>query len=199
MEQGTIILASSSPRRIEMMRSHGIEPIIMPSDVDETIPESLTMEQAVMYLALKKSLAVEQIYLEKQQREEIPINPMIIAADTIVYKDRMIGKPEDFQDAVKILESLRNTSHYVATGVSLLQAGKPVRKLFCEVTEVFFKDYTDDDIKAYIESGEPWDKAGAYAIQGGWGKYVDHFEGDYNNVIGFPWNRIEEELKTLIK
>lgn len=197
MEQGTIILASSSPRRIEMMRSHGIEPIVMPSDVDETIPDSLTMEQAVMYLALKKALAVEQIFLEKHQ--DAHKNPIIIAADTIVYKDRMIGKPEDFQDAVNILESLRNTSHYVATGVSLLQAGKPIRKLFCEVTEVFFKDYTYADIKAYIESGEPWDKAGAYAIQGGWGKYVDHFEGDYNNVIGFPWSRIEEELKTLIK
>lgn len=205
MENRTIILASSSPRRIEMMKSHGINPIVMPSTVEETIPEELNMEQAVMYLALKKALSVEKAILNQQyddsskaclKTSEYPL-PLIIAADTVVFKDRIIGKPVDFQDAINILQSLNGTSHYVATGVALLEVGTTVRRVFCEVTEVFFKNYTYDDIKAYIESDEPWDKAGSYAIQGQWGKYVDHYVGDYDNVIGFPWTRIEQELKKL--
>ena len=196
-----IILASSSPRRIEMLRNNGIEPIIMPSSADETLPMELTMEQSVMYLALKKALHVEKLFLKEaagnplKEGTEDRTSFVIIAADTIVYKNGLIGKPSDKKDAENTLKLLRNTSHYVATGVAFVRPGSPKRSVFCDVTEVFFKDYSDDEITSYINTDEPWDKAGSYAIQGEWGKYISHIKGSYDNVIGFPWERIKEELK----
>lgn len=190
----SIILASSSPRRIEMLKKNGIEPIIIPSSVDEGIPWKLSMEQTVMYLALKKALNVEKHLL--QEKSDILCKPsVIIAADTIVYKDDMIGKPVNEADAEKILKLLRNTSHYVATGVALIKPGDAKRSVMYDVTEVFFKNYSDDEIKRYIATKEPWDKAGGYAIQGTWGKHVSHIVGNYDNVIGFPWEMIKSELK----
>lgn len=188
-----IILASSSPRRIEMLKNMGLEPIILPSQVDETLPFNMTMEQAVMFLALKKALNVEKIWLQTPSDCQAPT--VIIAADTIVYKNGMIGKPADHAEASNILKLLRNTSHYVATGVALIRPGFPKRSVFHDVTEVFFKDYGDEEIKEYLNTDEPWDKAGSYAIQGTWGKYISHIDGNYDNVIGFPWEKIKSELK----
>lgn len=189
-----IILASSSPRRIEMLKENGIEPIIIPSSVDENLPWRLSLEQAVMYLALKKALDVEKLLLH--EKSDVLDKPsVIIAADTTVYKDDMIGKPVDEMDAYNILKLLRNTSHYVATGVALVRPGGTKRSVIYDVTEVFFSDYNDDEIKQYIATKEPWDKAGGYAIQGAWGKHVSHIVGNYDNVIGFPWKKIKAELK----
>ncbi len=188
-----IILASSSPRRIEMMKNIGIEPIVMASAVEETLPFDVTMEQAVMFLALKKALYVEKL-LRKESNGNL-VSSVIIAADTIVYKDRMIGKPIDEKDALNTLKLLRNTSHFVATGVSLVSPNTPKRSIFFDVTEVFFNDYSDDDILRYINTDEPWDKAGSYAIQGTWGKHITHIIGNYDNVIGFPWGKIKTELE----
>jgi septum formation protein len=190
--ESRIILASSSPRRIEMMKNMGIEPIILPSQADETLPFDMTMEQAVMFLALKKALNVEKIWLQAPPEHRVPT--VIIAADTIVYKNGMIGKPADEADASNTLKLLRNTSHYVATGVALICPGAPKRSTFYDVTEVFFKDYSDNEIKEYLDTEEPWDKAGSYAIQGTWGKYITHIVGNYDNVIGFPWEKIKSEL-----
>lgn len=190
--ESRIILASASPRRIEMIRSAGIEPIIMPSQAEETLPFEISMEQAVMYLALKKALNVEKAWLKQPVDENAPA--VIIAADTIVYKDGMIGKPVDEEDAVKTLKLLRNTSHHVATGIAFISPGVSKRRVIYDVTEVFFNDYSDDDIKRYLDTDEPWDKAGSYAIQGAWGKYVSHIKGNYDNVIGFPWDKIRAEL-----
>ncbi len=187
-----IILASSSPRRIEMMKNIGIEPIILPSQADETLPFDMTMEQAVMFLALKKALNVEKIWLQSPSERQIPT--VIIAADTIVYKNGMIGKPADEADASSTLKLLRNTSHNVATGVALIRPGDPKRSTFYDITEVFFKNYSDKEIKEYLDTDEPWDKAGSYAIQGTWGKYITHIVGNYDNVIGFPWEKIKSEL-----
>lgn len=187
-----IILASSSPRRIEMMKNMGIEPIILPSQADETLPFDMTMEQAVMFLALKKALNVEKIWLKELTDHHVPA--VVIAADTIVYKDGMIGKPADMADASNTLKLLRNTSHFVATGVALIRPGFPKRTAFHDITEVFFKDYSDEEINQYLDTDEPWDKAGSYAIQGTWGKYITHIDGNYDNVIGFPWGKIESEL-----
>ncbi len=191
--ESRIILASSSPRRIEMIKKMGIESIIMPSAADETLPYEMSMEQAVMFLALKKALNVEKFWLKDPADGNVPT--VIIAADTIVYKNGMIGKPIDEEDAVNTLRLLRNTSHFVATGVALISPGVPNRSVFYDVTEVFFKDYSDDDIKRYTDTDEPWDKAGSYAIQGTWGKYISHIIGNYDNVIGFPWAKIGSELK----
>lgn len=183
--QQKIILASSSPRRIEMMKRHGFDPIIRPADIDESLPEGIGMRDAVMFLALKKALSVEA-NTEK--------GSIIIAADTVVYKDGIIGKPNDRQDAFDMLTKIKNTSHFVATGVAILTAGESNRKVFCDVTEVFCKDYTDAQINEYLDTDEPYDKAGAYAIQGIFAKYIDHYEGSFDTVVGFPWDLIEAEL-----
>ncbi|HWQ79142.1 MAG TPA: Maf family protein [Anaerovoracaceae bacterium] len=202
-----IILASSSPRRIEMMKKNGIDPIIIPSSVDENCPLELTMGQAVMFLALKKALNVENSLLTEQggirgksetaSAAQARIQPpsVIIAADTVVYKDGIIGKPSDRTDAVDTLKLLRDTSHFVATGVAMVRPGEPKRSIFYDVTEVFFKDYSDEEIQNYVDTDEPWDKAGSYAIQGAWGRHVSHINGSYDNVIGFPWERIQKELQ----
>lgn len=189
-----IILASGSPRRINMMKEKGYDPIIMPADVNENIPLEMSMESSVMYLAAKKALWVENKLKESSQ---FPEDSLIIAADTVVYKERIIGKPESPDEAFETLSALQSDSHYVATGVCLLRPGMPERQTFCEVTEVFFTDIPETELKAYVETKEPYDKAGGYAIQGTFAKYIDHFEGDYDNVVGFPWSRIEQELKKL--
>jgi len=119
---------------------------------------------------------------------------VIIAADTIVYNGTMLGKPVDEDDAFRMLSDLRNKSHSVMTGVALADAETHRRHVFFEETKVHFGDYSDEDIRQYIASGEPMDKAGSYAIQGGWGRMVTSVEGDFANVIGLPWDRLKEEL-----
>lgn len=184
-----IVLASSSPRRIEMMKKHGYDPEIIPADIDEKLPYGISMTDAVMYLSLKKALSVEPL-TEK--------GSVIIAADTVVYKEKILGKPINRCDAHNMISSIRDTHHYVATGVAIIISGEPVRKVFYEVTKVFCKDYTEDDIRAYLDTDEPYDKAGAYAIQGEFSRYIDHYKGSFDNVVGFPWERIEKELKELL-
>ena len=188
-----IILASSSPRRIDMLKSNNIEPVIIPpTGANETIPIKMNMEQSVMYLALKKARYSERTYLMEYDTTSFPV--VLIAADTIVYKNGIIGKPTGKSDAEATLKLLRNTGHYVATGVAMLQPGETKRFLFYDVTEVVFEDYSDEDIENYLRTDEPWDKAGSYAIQGAWGKHVRHIIGNYDNVIGFPWENIKKAL-----
>lgn len=192
MEKKRYILASGSPRRIEMMKSRGLNPIVCPADIAENEPAIGGMEETVMFLALKKAKAVEQ-----SNNPEISRKSIIIAADTVVYKDEIMGKPKDFEEGLRMLCRLRKTCHYVATGVALVEAGCQNARVFAEVTKVWFKDYSDDDIKAYLSTDEPYDKAGGYAIQGYFSRYIEKIEGDYDNVVGFPWSRIESELKKL--
>lgn len=215
-----LILASSSPRREEILQNHGVKPEIFPPKVNEDLPDYLSLEQSVMYLALKKALHVEKEYLSDQNKSlknnndisqddstqehllETKSNrykkneetPLILAADTVVYHNSIIGKPKDEKEAFNLLKSLRNTKHLVATGVALLQPGTTERYVFSDVTEVYFNDYSDDEILEYISTDEPYDKAGGYAIQGAWGKHVHHIEGDLNNVIGLPWYKVQSLL-----
>lgn len=188
----TYILASGSPRRIEMMKKHGIRPVVHPAEIDENIPPEHGMCQTVMFLALKKAKAVEEEYLASDGKA-----PIIIAADTIVYKDEIMGKPEDREDAFRMISSLRNDVHFVVTGCALVEAGMQNARVFAEITKVFVKDFSDEELNAYLDTDEPYDKAGAYAIQGIFSKHIDHIEGDYDNVVGFPWERIEKELAKL--
>lgn len=191
MKEKNFVLASASPRRIDIMRSHGLEPIVCPADIEENLPLVGGMKETVMFLALKKAKAVESL------NADIPKGSIIIAADTVVYKDEIMGKPVDFEDGFNMLSKLRNTYHYVTTGVALVEAGCENARVFAEVTKVYFKDYSDDELRAYLETDEAYDKAGAYAIQGYFAKHIEKFEGDYDNVVGFPWTRIEEEIKKL--
>lgn len=190
----TIILASASPRRKEILREAGLEPLIVKPECDETLPGDIEMRDAVMFLALKKALWVEQLLRSQDKRYDAPL---IVAADTIVYCNDIIGKPVDKADAYRILSMLRAREHFVATGVALIDPQSGLKRTFCEVTKVFFKDYTEEELRAYIDTEEPYDKAGGYAIQGTFSKYVDRIEGDLHNVIGLPLRRLLAEMNTL--
>ena len=186
------VLASGSPRRIEMMKAKGLSPIVCPADIEENLPLIGGMKETVMFLALKKAK-----YVESLQNPEITPGSIIIAADTVVFKDRIMGKPTSFEDAFEMLSDLRGTCHYVVTGVALVAANCSNSRVFVDVTKVYFKDYSDDELKAYLLTDEAYDKAGGYAIQGVFAKYIEKIEGDYNTVVGFPWDRIEEEIEIL--
>lgn len=186
-----VILASASPRRLEIMNKHGIEPVVMPTDADETISGHPSMTEAVEDLSQRKALACYEIVKDDPRYA----GHIIVAADTIVYKNGIMGKPVDAEDAARMLRSYRGTYHYVVTGISLIYTDSGHKEVLSDVTKVWCKDYTDDEIKEYISGTEPYDKAGAYAIQGEFGKYIDHIEGDYENVVGLPFYRIEKILE----
>ena len=192
MKERKYVLASGSPSRIEMMRVHGIEPVIIPASIEENLPAIGGMTETVMFLALKKAKAVEKIH-----KDELPENSVIIAADTVVYKDEIMGKPTDKDDGFRMLSILRNTYHYVVTGVALVESGKSNARVFAEITKVYFKDYNDEELLSYLDTDEAYDKAGGYAIQGYFSKFTEKIEGDYNTVVGFPWDRIQQELNLL--
>lgn len=197
-----IILASGSPRRIEMFQNHGYHPVIMPADVEETLRPDLSAKDAVMFLALKKGLYVEEKIAggieaagKGEDIKNLEEDFIIVSADTVVFLDGILGKPEDEEDAFRMLKAMRGRPHYVATGVSIIRPSTRRKHVFCEVTKVIFKEYGDQEILDYIATGEPMDKAGAYAIQGGWGTHVERYVGDYDNIVGFPWSRFEEEYR----
>ena len=176
-----------------MLKAKGIFPVIRKPEVDETLSKPLTVEQTVMYIALKKALKVERDMLGEGY---LP-GDFLVAADTVVYKDEIIGKPADEKDAFRIFQQLRNTFHHVVTGVALVEVGTSNRRGFYEKTEVWFKDYTREETADYLKTGEAWDKAGGYAIQGGWAKHILRIKGDYDNVVGLPWTKTVEELQKM--
>ncbi|MBR0130377.1 MAG: septum formation protein Maf [Firmicutes bacterium] len=205
-----IILASGSPRRIEMLKAEGLEPEVIKSSCSETITLPLTPREYVMALAFRKGQSVwERLAAGSRDAGEGSCAPgpdeggaplLMISADTIVFKDgRIIGKPEDEADAFSILSGLRDAVNTVYTGVCLRAVGRKSSetRLFCARTDVRLGWYTDEYIDAYIASGEPMDKAGAYAIQGRFGENVLGIEGPRDNVIGFPLLVIKEELKNI--
>lgn len=202
----TLILASASPRRIELLGAAGFDPVVKPASISEELPFPMKPETAVMYLALSKGMAVAEEITGKPYDSVRDWPPpgkglKIIAADTVVvHEGRIIGKPEDKKQAFEILAALRGTSHNVITGccVITVEAGSPLetasKECFYEDTRVFFTDYSDEELMAYVNTDEPYDKAGGYAIQETFGKYVDHYEGDYDNVIGLPLTRLKKYL-----
>ncbi len=193
MFKNNIILASSSPRRIEMMKANNINPVVIPADIEENTPLYGGKTETCMFLALKKALSVEANLSTELKKD----NPYILAADTVVYSDRIIGKPENKADALKILMELSGRAHYVVTGVAVIRAGTSARTVFSSITKVYFKEYTAEDIADYLKTDEPYDKAGAYAIQGYFGRFVERYEGSLNNVIGFPLEEILPVLEEL--
>ena len=173
------------------MNKHGVELVVMPTDADETITGHPSMTEVVEDLSRRKALAC----YEKVKDDPGFAGYMIVAADTIVYKDEIMGKPLDTEDARRMIRSYRGTYHYVVTGITLIDADSGREEIMSDVTKVWCRDYTDEEIDEYISGAEPYDKAGAYAIQGEFGKYIDHIEGDYENVVGLPFYRIEKYLE----
>jgi len=181
-----IILASGSPRRKEILETVGAEFEIITSDIEEVVRENERPETVVRALAFEKGFDVS-----KQVEEGC----IVIAADTIVYKDTILGKPKDGQDAFDMLASLRGQVHKVYTGICVIEAGSHKKIVDVVETRVFMKNYSDETIKNYIKSGEVFGKAGAYAIQGLGSLLVDHIDGDYLNVVGLPISRLESLLE----
>ena len=199
-----IILASSSPRRIEIMKRHSITPIVIKPECDENLPWEMGKEDVVRFLSLKKALWVERRLIEGETRfgkegaeRLLARRPFIVAADTRVYHRSVIGKPKDRAHAEKMLRQLEGESHYVVTGVTILRAGEPARVSFAEVSRVNFGSYEDDDFESYLGTEEPYDKAGGYAIQGHFKRYITSIEGDYDNIVGFPWEHFAKEFEKL--
>ncbi|GAB4262797.1 Maf family protein [Thermincola ferriacetica] len=181
-----IILASASPRRRELLDAVGLPYKVQVSAIDEKIPAAMTPADTAMNLALQKAQNVAGKIA----------SGIVIGADTIVVLNgHVLGKPKDKTDAVNMLQALRGTSHRVITGLAVIDAedGKTVQAF--EETEVCFKNISDDDIDAYVATGEPMDKAGAYGIQGLGGLFVAGIRGCYFNVVGLPIPLLAEILK----
>lgn len=186
-----IILASASPRRLEILNNHGIDPIVLPQDTDEHIPEGTGMNDAVEGLASQKARACYNAVKDDPQYA----GHIIIGADTIVWKDEIMGKPADHDDAWRMLDKIRGTHHYVVTGICFIETDSGRETVMSDVTTVYCKNYSDEDIEAYLSTEEPYDKAGSYAIQGRFGRYIDHIDGDYENVVGLPFHLIAYYLQ----
>jgi septum formation protein len=181
----TIVLASASPRRAELLRAAGIEVEVLPAHIDETARKGEAADAYVRRIAGAKARAVAA---------RVP-GGIILAADTTVVVDEiMLGKPEDDADAKRMLRMLSGRSHEVLTAVSMTRAGMTVLTEI-ERTAVEFAPMTEFEIDWYVDTGEPRDKAGAYAIQGYASRFVTRIDGSYSNVVGLPVALVYEILK----
>lgn len=179
-----LILASGSPRRKELLARTGRTFRVVVSDADEIAPKDMAPVDVAMHNARAKALAVASGQ---------PASATVIGADTIVVLDgRIFGKPLDERDAHRMLRELSGKTHQVITGVALAHEGNC--ETFAEITDVCFRELSDEEITVYVTTGEPLDKAGAYGIQGAAGAFVDHIESDYDNVVGLPVARLERAL-----
>ena len=200
MEKLQIILASSSPRRRELMRQIGLDFEVKVSDVEERVTSTVPAE-VVMELSKQKAEAVAEQALTEASANSEKAAILIIGADTIVVCDgRILGKPKDAAAAEHMLSLLSGRAHEVYTGVAFVwwdvcEAGERRVHTFYECTKVHFAPMTAEEIAEYVATGDPLDKAGAYGIQGFCARYITGIEGDYNNVVGLPVGRVYQELK----
>lgn len=183
------ILASASPRRRELLTQAGIEYTVIPSKVEEKISKTIPSD-VVMELALLKA---EDVF-DRHGDEDCTV----IGADTVVvYRNEILGKPGDEEEACDMLSMLSDRTHQVYTGVALvsMENGQKKVRTFYERTDVTFYPVSRGEIAAYAATGDPLDKAGAYGIQGPFAVHIRGIEGDYNNVVGLPIARLYQELK----
>ncbi|MGC2527956.1 MAG: Maf family protein [Candidatus Acidiferrum sp.] len=184
-----LILASTSPRRAEILRDAGFHFDIIPSAVDETPYPGESAHDLVQRLAIAKAELVAA-------RTAGPA--IVIGADTeVTLEGRIFGKPRSTDDARHMLEQLSGRTHAVLTGVTLIRLPDAERRTFVESTQVHFAHLSAEEITRYLATGEPHDKAGAYAIQGRAGRYIPRIEGDYFNVVGLPLARVTQALADL--
>lgn len=180
---GKLILASSSPRREEILNRYKLNPIIFPSKIDEKIKLGESPVQIAMSLAFEKSFWVSNNFMNDE---------VIIGADTIVVLEgKIIGKPKNEEDAFNILNALSGKVHSVITGICIIKANSNIKIIDYETTEVAFRDLSDDQIIRYINTKEPLDKAGAYGIQGYGQILVKKIDGCYSNVVGLPLGKLD--------
>lgn len=183
----SIILASKSPRRQELLHHITDDFEVIVSDADEVLPADITPEEAPVYLSAVKARAVADSHPDR----------LIVGADTVVILEgKVLGKPQDRDDAFRMLRALSGKIHTVITGCSIIAGGR--EHSFGESTRVEFYPLSDREIEDYLTSGEPFDKAGAYGIQGKGSLFVKGIEGDYFNVMGLPVGRLNRELRAFL-
>lgn len=185
-----IILASASPRRRELLEQGGIPFTVIPSQAEEKI----TTEQPGQAVEELSYLKCSDIY------EKSLGDVLVIGADTVVASEgKILGKPSSQKDAVKMLQSLQGREHEVYTGVTIMarEGNENRKKTFHEKTKVVFYPMSDEEIRSYVNTGEPMDKAWAYGIQGKSAVFIKEISGDYNNVVGLPLARLYQELKNM--
>lgn len=182
-----LFLASKSPRRREILETMGIDFELISGDCPEIVNDWERPDQVVMSIALQKGLSAAKKFESGE---------LIISADTIVVSEgQILGKPRDEDDARVMLSKLSGKTHQVMTAFSIIKAGQHMKFVEYVTTQVTFKTYDDQFIQWYIDSGEPFDKAGAYGIQGKGALMVETISGDYLNVVGFPISKILDVLK----
>lgn len=180
-----LILASQSPRRRELLGLFRLPFTVRVADIDETMSENASPYSEVARVSHRKALAVPR------QPEDV-----VIAADTIVVcKGKVLGKPQTKEEAVKMLQLLSGTDHQVMTGMTVLKGEEAF--VCTEVTDLHFRPLSSREIDAYVATGEPMDKAGAYGIQGGAALFCTRMEGDYYNVMGLPVCRLSQVLRQM--
>ena len=179
----SLILASASPRRQELLKLFGIPFTVRVADIDETMNPAASAFDEVARLSREKAMAVAR------EAEDV-----VIAADTIVVLGgRILGKPRDTAQAFEMLRSLSGRDHQVMTGITVLRGDSALTHT--EVTDLHFRELSDGEIRRYVASGEPMDKAGSYGIQGGAALFCTHMSGDYYNVMGLPVCRLGQMLR----
>ena len=183
---GRIVLASRSPRRQELLRRIGLDNFtIAVPDVDEWYPEGLSPRRTVEYISAEKSAAAANMVAPED---------IVITADTMVFLgDERLGKPKDEDEAFLFLSSLSGKKHTVCTGVTVSQGNRTLTDSVA--TDVYFRELLPEEIRAYIKTGEPMDKAGAYGVQGRGTLFVERIDGDFFNVMGMPLMKLGEMLK----
>lgn len=183
-----IILASQSPRRKQLLEWAEVPFEIIVKPTEETFPEDIKIEEVPVHIARQKALAVQ---------DNIEKDAVILAADTIVVLDKkIIGKPKDREDAINILSALSGKKHCVITGVVIRDGDEELS--FADITEVWFHPLTPEQIEFYIDKYQPYDKAGAYAIQEWIGVVgIKSVEGDFYNVMGLPISKVVQALNKI--
>ena len=187
-----IILASKSPRRKELMNLLNVKYDIIVSDADETLEDGLSMEEQSKKLAFVKAKAV----FDNTQGDRI-----VIGADTLVFKgNKKYGKPLNTEHAFEIIKELKNSTHQVCTGITVLvQIGDNYKEFIdFSTTSIHIKDMTDSEIEDWINTGKALDKAGAYAIQEDFAKFIDRIDGNYFGVVGLPIDKVYDIIKNFI-
>ena len=184
-----IILASRSPRRQQLLRDLGLRFDVVIKEYTETYPEGLGGEEIARYVAHEKAISF---------KNGISDNEIVITADTIVWcNNKVLGKPLDREDAIRMLEEISGNTHEVITGVCIYSSNK--EKTFSVSTKVTFETLSEEEINYYIDKYKPYDKAGAYGIQEWIGiAACSHIDGSYFNVVGLPVQRLYKELQSFI-
>ncbi len=189
MTSKKIILASASPRRKKLLEKMQLNFEVHPADIKESEISSPSPQQLVEEISEKK---VKEVALQRGHKGP----ELIIGADTVVvYNDTVIGKPKDKWEAKQILKKLSGTCHQVLTGICVYETQLKKLSQSCVVTDVYFSALSSKEIVKYINTGEPFDKAGAYGIQGRGGIFVRKIEGSYDNVVGLPRFELRQLLK----